>query len=59
MDFITGLLRIKRVDTILVVVNRLTKYMHFIAICHFYTTNEIAEVFVTEVVCLHGFPKTS
>lgn len=59
MDFITGLLRIKKVDTILVVVNRLTKYRHFIAICHLYTTNEIAEVFVTEVVCLHGFSKTS
>ncbi|RDX67318.1 hypothetical protein CR513_53822, partial [Mucuna pruriens] len=51
MDFIS-------VDTILVVVDRLTKYAHFIAVAHPYTAKDIAEVFLKEVVQLHGFPSS-
>ena len=46
------------VDTILVVVDKLSKYAHFLALAHPYTAKVVAELFVKEIVRLHGFPKT-
>ncbi|MCH84611.1 hypothetical protein A2U01_0005443, partial [Trifolium medium] len=56
MDFITGLPKSKGYEAILVVVDRLSKYCHFIPLKHPYTAKMIAEVFVREVVRLHGIP---
>ncbi|KAD6453740.1 hypothetical protein E3N88_08446 [Mikania micrantha] len=42
---------------ILVVVDRLSKYAHFIPLKHPYTAKAVAEVFVKEIVRLHGIPK--
>ncbi|PNX97977.1 hypothetical protein L195_g021217, partial [Trifolium pratense] len=56
MDFITGLPKSKGYEAILVVVDRLSKYSHFIPLKHPYTAKVIAEVFVREVVRLHGIP---
>jgi len=58
MDFIEGLPRSHSKDTILVVVDRFTKYAHFIPLSHPFTAKSVVEVFVQEVVCLHGFPAT-
>jgi len=57
-DFIEGLLRAQGKNTILVVVDRLTKYAHFIPISHPFTAKDIADLFLREVVKLHGFPNT-
>ena len=56
MDFIGGLVKANRMDTILVVVDRFTKYAYFISLSHLYTTKEVAAIFVKKVVRLHGFP---
>ncbi|KAG9458686.1 hypothetical protein H6P81_003194 [Aristolochia fimbriata] len=45
MDFITGLPRSRGHDTIHVVVDRLTKYAHFLLIKHPYSARTVAELF--------------
>ena len=58
MDFIIGLrLTAKRHDSIFVVVDTLTKSAHFIPVCTTYQATEIARVFISEIVRLHGMPK--
>lgn len=56
MDFIQRLPKSERFDTILVVVDRLSRYAHFIAIKHSFSTPFVALLSTKEVVCLHGMP---
>lgn len=56
MDFMVRLPKSQGYDVVLVVVDRLSKYGHFIPIKHPYTTKSIAEIFVREVVRLYGIP---
>lgn len=58
MDFIDGLPRSKGYDSIFVIVDRLSKYAHFLPLCHLYTAKSVAAIFVQEIVKLHGFPKS-
>lgn len=58
LDFVEGLPVSKGYDVILVLVNRLTKYAYFVPLKHPFTEMIVAEVFVREVIKLHGFPET-
>ncbi|CAL1403011.1 unnamed protein product [Linum trigynum] len=55
MDFIIGLPPFGGKTVLFVVVDRLTKYAHFMALAHPYTTQAVAEQFVSRVVQHHGF----
>ena len=58
MDFITGLPRIvKQHDSIMVMVDRLSKVAHFIPVKTTYSTSELAYVLIREIVRLHGVLK--
>ncbi|GJU55609.1 reverse transcriptase domain-containing protein [Tanacetum coccineum] len=55
MDFITKLPRSKSGhDTIWVIVDRLTKSAHFLAIREDYSTEKLAKIYIDEIVARHG-----
>jgi len=57
MDFISGLPRTQRNhDAIWVIVDRLTKSAHFLAIRMDYSLESLAELYIKEIVRLHGIP---
>lgn len=53
MDFTMRLPKSQGYDVVLVVVDRLSKYRHFIPTKHPYTAKSIAEVFVRVIVRIH------
>jgi Integrase zinc binding domain len=56
MDFIIGLPKYRGYEVILVVVDRLTKYSHFMALTHPYTATTVAQSFIDHVYKLHELP---
>jgi len=57
MDFVTHLPRsAKGYDSIWVIVDKLTKCAHFLAINQKWSLDKLAELYVREVVRLHGVP---
>jgi hypothetical protein len=58
MDFIVGLLRTQSVyDSIWVIVDRLTKVPHFIPIKTTYSGLQLAELYMSRIVCPHRVSK--
>ena len=56
MDFIEGLPKSNQYSIIMVVVDRFTKYAHFIPVSHPYNATKIANLFSQNVMKLHGLP---
>nr|GEV88657.1 transposon Ty3-G Gag-Pol polyprotein [Tanacetum cinerariifolium] len=56
MDFIEGLPLSSEYSVIMVVVDRLTKYAHFVALKHPFTAMVVAKSFIANVVRLYGIP---
>jgi transposase InsO family protein len=58
MDFIVGLSRTQSgYDSIWVIVDQLTKVDHFIPVKTTYFRLQLAELYMSRIVCLHGVPK--
>jgi hypothetical protein len=58
MDFIVGVLRTQsRYDSIWVIVDQLTKVAHFIPVKTTYSGPQLAELYMSRIVCLHGVLK--
>ena len=59
MDFITKLTRTrKQHDSIMVVVDKLTKATHFILINLTHKETNVVDIYMKEMYLLHGIPKT-
>jgi hypothetical protein len=56
IDFIEGLPKMAGKSVILTVVDRFSKYTHFIALGHPYTASSVAQAFFDDIVRLHRFP---
>ena len=56
MDFIEGLPKSQGKSCVMVVVDKFTKYSHFLALSHPFTAAGIAKVFFDNIYKLHGLP---
>jgi len=58
MDFIISLPPGKGYAVIMVVVDRLTKFAHFVPLKHDFDSKSVVDAFVQHIVKFHGFPKS-
>jgi hypothetical protein len=56
LDFIEGLPRSGHANCILVVIDKFSKYGHFLPLLHPFTTAKVAKVFLDHIYKLHGLP---
>ena len=57
MDFVVDLPRVfESYDAKWVIVDQLIKSAHFLAIRNYFSLNRLAELYVNEIVRLHGVP---
>ena len=57
MDFIVRIPQTRRkFDAVWVIVDRLTKSAHFIPMAVSYSSERLAEIYIREIVRLHGVP---
>ena len=57
MDFVTGLSRSpKRHEAICVIVDRMMETVHFILVTMKYSLHQLAQIYINEIVNLHGVP---
>lgn len=59
MDFIDGLPLSKGKNCILVIVDRFSKYNHFVPLAHPFTAQSVAKSFLHNVYRLHGLPAST
>jgi hypothetical protein len=57
LDFIECLPKSNKFDSILVVIDKFTKFGHFIPVKHPFTASSIAQVFMDNVYKNHGLPQ--
>ena len=58
MNFIEGLPKSEGKDVVMVIVDRFTKFEHFLSFSHPFTAREVAKTFLDRVASFHGIPKT-
>lgn len=58
MHFIEGMPKSEGKDIVLVVIDRYSKYAHFISLSHPFTTSHVARIFLDNIYKLHGLLKS-
>ena len=57
LDFVEGLPMSYRFNAILMVIDKFTKYGHFIPLAHPFTALQVAQLYMDNVYRLHGLPQ--
>lgn len=55
-NFVEGLPKSCSIDAVLIIVDLFSKYARFIGLKHMFSTKDMADKFVLEIVWLHGIP---
>ena len=59
MDFVFGFpLTQKKHDSVWVIINRFTKFAHFLSVRLDYSMDRLSKLYVNEIVRLHGIPQS-
>ena len=58
LDFVESLPKSQLKDAVLVVADKLTKFVHFVPLSHPYTAAQVAHLYMQHVFKLHGMPTT-
>jgi hypothetical protein len=58
LDFVEAFPRVRGKSVILTVVDRFSKYCHFIPLAHPYSAESIAQAFFNDIVRLHSVPQS-
>lgn len=58
LDFIEGLPVSSRFDCVMVVVDKFSKYAHFVALAHPFSAFDVAQAYLTNIYKLHGLPQS-
>jgi hypothetical protein len=56
LDFVEGLPKSKGYNYILVVVDKFSKYAHFLPLAHPFTALQVTKLFMDNIFKLHGMP---
>lgn len=57
LDFIEGMPKSQGKDTILVIIDKFSKYAHFLPLTHPFTALSVAQLYFSQVYKLHGLPE--
>jgi hypothetical protein len=58
MDFVEGYPKSGRFDGVLVIVDKFSRYAHFLPISHPYSAASVARLFLDNIFKLHSMPKS-
>jgi len=56
VDFIEGLPCLGAANCVMVIVDKFTKFAHFVPLLHPFTAQQVAQVFLDNIYRLHGMP---
>ena len=58
LEFVEGLPQSGKFNCILVVVDKFSKYSHFIPLAHLFSASDVASVYIDQVYKLHGMSES-